>query len=240
MLRSNRPFQMALYLQVRDALAERIANGSWKPGTPIPNEGHLGRELGVSAGTVRKALELMEAQRLITRRQGRGTFVSDQTSNEQVARFCNIHGPDGARLTGRVVSVEVSEGTANEQERPHLRLADGDAVYRIRRIWRHGSQNFMLANLTVPATLFPGLAANKEAAGSINGLAQAYGILLGKQQIRVSLGLLPASVAETFGVATGTPALHIHRVVFTLDQSPLECGIAHCHLPGSYFLADMR
>ena len=48
-----------LYLQVRDALAARIAGGEWKPNSAIPNEGDLAREFGVSSGTMRKALDLM-------------------------------------------------------------------------------------------------------------------------------------------------------------------------------------
>lgn len=58
------PFEnRALFLQVRDAFAERIASGDWKPGFALPNEGDLAREMGVSSGTVRKALELMEGAR---------------------------------------------------------------------------------------------------------------------------------------------------------------------------------
>lgn len=49
-----------LYLQVRDFLAERIARGEWKPGAAIPNEGDLAREFGISTGTIRKALDLLE------------------------------------------------------------------------------------------------------------------------------------------------------------------------------------
>jgi GntR family transcriptional regulator len=239
MLASNRPFHRALYLQVRDVLAERIANGTWKAGAPIANECDLARELGVSAGTVRKALELLEAQRLITRRQGRGTFVSDQTSNEHIARFCNIYGPDGVGLTSRVLLVEVREGMGSEQECRHLRLGKGDAVYRIRRVWHHGDHKSMVANMTVPAALFPGLVGNEAAAGSINGLAQAFGILLGRQEVRISLKSLSAGIAETLGVAAGTPALQAQRLVFMLDQSPLEWGTAHISLPGSYFQTDV-
>jgi GntR family transcriptional regulator len=51
----NRP----LYLQVRDVLAERIVSGDLLPGSAIPSETDLAREIGVSAGTVRKALQLM-------------------------------------------------------------------------------------------------------------------------------------------------------------------------------------
>ena len=71
MLPTTRFSTRPLYLQLRDALAERIAHGEWKPGTAIPNESDLAREFGVSSGTMRKALDMMEAEHLLTRRQGR-------------------------------------------------------------------------------------------------------------------------------------------------------------------------
>jgi GntR family transcriptional regulator len=52
----DRPSRRALYLQVRDLLTDRIAQGTWKAGCHIPNEMDLAREVGVSTGTVRKAL----------------------------------------------------------------------------------------------------------------------------------------------------------------------------------------
>src|SRR5262245_17608903 len=76
-----------LYLQVCDLLTARITTGEWKPGTYLPNENDVARELGVSAGTARKALKALEERRLIVRRQGRGTFVADQASQEIVGRF---------------------------------------------------------------------------------------------------------------------------------------------------------
>jgi len=238
-LPSKRPSHRALYLQVRDALAERIATGAWKPGSAVANEIDLARELGVSAGTVRKALEMMEAQRLITRRQGRGTFVSDQASNEQAARFRNFRGPDGERVSGRLVSVEIAEGAANEQEVRHLRLSAGDAVYRIRRVRSHAGLNFMVEDATVPAALFPNLAGKREIAGNITGLAQEYGVLLGKAVERVWPGVPPAATAQTLGIAPGTTVLLRDRVVFMLDGPPVEWGTSHLHLPGGFYLAEM-
>jgi GntR family transcriptional regulator len=238
-LPSRRPLHRALYLQVRDALAERIASGAWKPGTPIANENELAREIGVSAGTVRKALELLEAQRLITRRQGRGTFVSDQTSGEQAARFRNFRGPDGERMQGRLASVEVAEGRVNELELRRLRLAAGDAVYRIRRVRYHAGRNFMVEDATVLAALFPRLPERREIAGNITVLASEYGVLLGGAQERISLGVPAADVAEALGIAPGTPALLRERLVFMLDGPPVELGIAYYHFPGGFYLADL-
>ena len=120
---STRP----LYLQVRDALGERIAGGEWKPSTAIPNEGDLARQFGVSPGTMRKALDLLEAERLLTRRQGRGTFVNDQSSEELAVRYSNIRGKDGAHVAGEVELLDIAEAAVSEAECMRLRCAHARA-----------------------------------------------------------------------------------------------------------------
>lgn len=78
MLNTNGQFQTTpLYIQVRNAIAERISQGEWKPGVLIPNERALAQAFGVSSGTMRKALDLLEYEGTLTRKQGRGTFVND-------------------------------------------------------------------------------------------------------------------------------------------------------------------
>src|SRR5262249_17855515 len=84
-----------LYLQVCELLMRQIAGGVWQPNAALPNELELARELGVSGGTVRKALEKLEADRLVVRRQGRGTFVVDQTAPEAASRFDRLREADG-------------------------------------------------------------------------------------------------------------------------------------------------
>src|SRR5262249_41329201 len=94
-----------LYLQVRDALADLISRGTWKPGSQIPGETELAGEAGVSSGTVRKALELMESQHLIVRRQGRGSFVANPGSEALAERYAKLHDPVGRRLRHQQVEV---------------------------------------------------------------------------------------------------------------------------------------
>src|SRR5262245_39249950 len=95
----------AIYQQLRDILAARIATGEWQPGTALPSDADLAREFGVSAGTTRKALKLLEAEHLLTRRQGHGTFVSDQASAE--LRYNNVCTLDGERMVGEVRLLKV-------------------------------------------------------------------------------------------------------------------------------------
>src|SRR5688572_12443707 len=149
----NRP----LYLQVRDALVERIGKGEWKPGAAIPNEVDLAREFGISSGTMRKALDLLEDQRVLTRSQGRGTYVNDHSSAVLVSRFWRISAPDGKPMIGDTKTIEVVEAPANEEERRRLRLGVEDSVYRVRRVRWHDDRPFVVEEASLPTAHFPDL-----------------------------------------------------------------------------------
>jgi GntR family transcriptional regulator len=232
---SHRP----LYLQLRDALAERIATGAWKAGMAIPNEGDLAREFGVSPGTMRKALDLMEHERLVTRRQGRGTFVNDQSSDELGLRFINIRTPNGDRLIGDVRTPQITDRVANELECARLCLPTGDRVYRIRRVRLSDDEPFMVEEASVPAALFSGLEEMSALTHRIVCLAQKYGILLGKAEERISIASASPEVADALCVARGSPVTVLDRVVRAMDGQPVEWRIGWCHLDDCHYLALM-
>jgi len=228
-----------LYLQVRDALAARIANGGWKPGKPIPNELDLAREYGVSPGTMRKALDVIEGERLVTRQQGRGTFVNDQTSEELSLRFNAIRDASGGRVAGQVELGEVAEGTANELECARLRLQAHARVYRVRCTRLHQDRPFMVEQASMPAALFPRLREINGFPHQIVVLAQTNGILVGKAEERISVRAATPVVAEALRVAPSTPILALDRVMLALDGRPIEWRLGQCNLTAHHYLAEI-
>jgi GntR family transcriptional regulator of arabinose operon len=64
-----------LHTQVATILKERILTGTWRDGENIPTEKALSVEFDVARGTVRQALQKLEAEGYLRREQGRGTFV---------------------------------------------------------------------------------------------------------------------------------------------------------------------
>jgi GntR family transcriptional regulator len=236
----NRFATRPLYLQLRDALIERIAVGQWKPGTIVPNEGDLAREFGVSPGTMRKALDLMEAMRLLTRRQGRGTFVNDPASRELAARYSNIRTSDGAGIAGEVVTGEVSEGSSNELECARLQLAKGDRVYRLQRRHVHDGRAYMIEDVSMPTALFPGLTDDTQPSPSITALASRNGVLLGKAEEQLSIGEAAQDIAAALEIPVRSPILVLDRVVFGLSGPPVEWRMAWCHLNDRHYLAEMN
>jgi GntR family transcriptional regulator len=228
-----------LYLQVRDALAERVTGGEWAPGAAIPNELDLSREYGVSAGTMRKALDLMEDEHIVRRKQGRGTFVIDQTSDEPAVRFSNVRDSNGARVAGQAQVIGVSEGFANEEECGRLRLGMLEAVYRIQCVRQHDGRPYMIEHVSMPAALFPDLLRTKSFPQDISALAQAHGMLLGKAEERISIRPASPEVAEALSVAPSSPLIVLDRVMVTLDGRHIEWRVGQCHFVTNYYLAQM-
>jgi len=66
--------------RVFTTLHGRIASGEWLPGTKLPSHRDLAVEFGVAPLTVRQVLAELEAQGVVSRQVGRGTFVREASS----------------------------------------------------------------------------------------------------------------------------------------------------------------
>lgn len=65
------------YLQIADDLREMIFTGKILPSQQLPTEHELSKTYGVSRITSQNALKVLEEEKLIIRRQGSGTYLSE-------------------------------------------------------------------------------------------------------------------------------------------------------------------
>jgi GntR family transcriptional repressor for pyruvate dehydrogenase complex len=73
-----------LYEQIVQQIEESVLSGSLKPGDQLPAERDLAQRLGVSRTAVREAVKTLREKGLVEAYSGRGTFITDGTS--QAAR----------------------------------------------------------------------------------------------------------------------------------------------------------
>src|SRR5690606_27758564 len=73
-----------LYQQLATVFRLKIESGEWYAGMQLPTLMQLCNELGRGKITVRTALAELDAQGLITRARGQGTFVCHQPDTEPV------------------------------------------------------------------------------------------------------------------------------------------------------------
>lgn len=224
-----------LYLQVRDMLLGRITTGNWKPGTLIPNEIDLAREFGLSVGTVRKALDQLQSEHLVTRRQGRGTFVNDLTSTEHASRFANLYGSDGTRLVFKASILSATARAASDSERRVLELGQGASVINLVRVKSKNDVPCVYERSIVPAALFAGLIDDPANADEISALAQKYGQIAGSAEETITIAQADKDVADVLSVAENQPLLALDRRLFTVEGVALEWRMSWCHIQGGYY-----
>jgi GntR family transcriptional regulator len=75
--------QIPAYIQVASALRRRIETGEWSPGDKISTLEELEQEFGRARVTVRQAVGMLEKEGLVTRQQGRGTFVTEHVNDKR-------------------------------------------------------------------------------------------------------------------------------------------------------------
>jgi GntR family transcriptional regulator len=95
------------------ALRERLAPGRARPGDRLPPEKELSEALSVSRGTLRLALERLESNGEIVRRQGSGTYVGRvavppafSEGLEVLESYASLARRQGKRLSVRDLQIE--------------------------------------------------------------------------------------------------------------------------------------
>ncbi len=67
--------------QIAERLRKRVEAGEWSGAKRLPTERDLAAEYGVARNTVRRAFDQLEAEGLLKRRVGRGTYLRDQETD---------------------------------------------------------------------------------------------------------------------------------------------------------------
>jgi len=70
-----------LYEQIVEQIEDSIHKGRLKPGDQLPPERELAQQFGVSRTAVREAVRALHEKQLVEAYSGRGTFVTDGSSN---------------------------------------------------------------------------------------------------------------------------------------------------------------
>lgn len=234
---ANALFSTPLYLQLVDNLISRITSGEWKPGCALKNEIELAREYGVSVGTMRKALSVIEDARLITRRQGRGSFVADTSPADFQDRYSNIFNADGTKQQYRVRESSIDKMIPDALVQFQLECGMDERVFRCRQVHYLGADVAAFEEAFVPASVFPGLDDGTDY--DLFAVAKRFGVLLGEGHEKISFSPVPAAVAKILEVAATAPVAAMARIIFGIDGRPVECRTIWRSMGDSYYHAKL-
>jgi GntR family transcriptional regulator len=200
------------YEEVADALRERIVAGATGA---LESEAELGREHGVSRVTVRRALERLRDEGLVTARQGIGWFVAVDPVRQSLGRVTTVEAAleaAGAVASRRVL--EFSFETASSEVAKTLGLpADGE-VLRVARLNLADGEPFALVTVWVAATLGAALSRADVERSTFYDLLPLQGVEPGRVMQTITAVAADRTTADRLDVPVGSPLLACRRVTY--------------------------
>ncbi len=206
-------------------------------GDALPSERDLCTILGASRVTVRKAIELLIEEAILTRRHGSGTFVSQRI--EAPGSYLGSFSED-AQLRGESSeSIWITKivGPATEDEARQLEIEVGARVVRLSRVRLSTGEPLAVENAVIP----------EEMLGSIedigNSLYQALDRrgnwpVVGTQRIRAALA--GPTEASLLLIAAGAELLRIERLTRRADGRPVELTRSAYRGDRYVFVSELR
>jgi GntR family transcriptional regulator len=219
----EKPGFRPLYQQVRELLLARIVSGVWRPADALPSEQTLAGELGVSHGTVRKALDSLAADNLVERRQGKGTYVVEHTQESAHFRFFKIAYPSGERAMPSCRKAAISERLAKSAERQRLGLGPDARIFQIKRDRFIDGAVAVREVIVVSSELFRGLDKRQPLPNTLYTLYQSeFGVSIVSASEQIEAIAAGREDAAALGIDAGSPILEINRTAYDIAGRPVE------------------
>lgn len=203
-----------LYSQIVNIVKRNIAAGTLSPGDLLPSEAAFCRSFDVSRSTVRQAIGELEAEGLVVRRQGRGTFVAEpkmRRMTETVYSFTSEISAMGLTPSSTLIDFAVIEPTPDIVK--VLELAGPEVkVYRFTRIRNVDGEPLILETSFYPQHIYPKLT---------RALLQTHSFY----SLLYEAGIVPASAVDSYEAVV---------------MSRREAELLHCRAGSSGFFAQRR
>ena len=214
-----------LYQQIKALLTRSLQGGEWKPGEAIPSENELAARFKVSQGTVRKAIDELATENLLSRRQGKGTYVATHAEQKIQYRFLRLRPDVGAPGGMERRFLDCRRMRAPPDVARVLDLKAGEIAVQVRRLLLSRGLPLVLDDIWLPGSLFRDLTADRLSGyrGPMYGLFETeFGVRMIRAEEKIRALAADAEEAALLGVAPGGPLLGVERLSFTYEDRPVE------------------
>jgi GntR family transcriptional regulator len=237
------PNYKPLYEQIKVLITQSLIQGEWRPGDAIPSEFDLASRFKVSQGTVRKAIDALANEKILIRKQGKGTFVATHEEEKIQLRFLRLTAEDGSKEHLKNTLLSFTRAKADKEISNCLDLKVGTAIYEIKRLLTFSNRPLIYDHIVVPASPFKGLNGQKiiEKQGSLYSLYETqYGIRMIRAEERLKAVSADAKIARALNIKDKEPLLSIERVSFTYGDKPMEWRLGLCITDNHHYRNELE
>ncbi len=209
----------ASYRHLAQVLKTFIQSGAIAAGAPLPAERVLCEMLGLSRVTVRKAIEILIEQGMVSSRQGAGNFVVFRFV-EPLTLLASFS--EDMRRRGKTAgSIWISREIVwpDSEEAMALAIPQGLKVMRCARVRTADQQPIALEFATVRAAF---VGDTTDFGDSLYGALYQHGVIPERAMQRVRAEMIRSDHARLLKTQAATAVFSIERRSFTADGQPVE------------------
>lgn len=229
--------------EVRSHLLSQIRDGQLQPGQRLPTEPALAQLYGISRPTLREILSGLEADGLIRRVHGVGTFVAQQQPLVQTSLDLDVGVTEAVLAANADLGIEV---LSMKQEPAGGWIADGlkiksdEPVFAVERIIRVNGIAAAHALDVIPLAVIERAGSPAYHGGSIyRYLEGECGVNLLGGVASVSAILATTRIATALGCRRNSPVLRLDQIETSADGHPVLLSREH-YAPGVFNLTVRR
>ncbi|GCE45905.1 GntR family frlABCD operon transcriptional regulator [Thermosporothrix hazakensis] len=219
-----------LYVQIRQLLQEDIQNGRYKPEERLPTEAELCEMYNVSRITIRKAISDLVDDGTLTRKPGKGTFVTSRKIRNEllsVSGFADFSAELGKKSGSRIISSQIVPAT--EADARTLRIAAGDPLLRLVRLLYVDDRPLFLDIAFYPLQHFPGLEQKiGEGVSTYHVLHDVYGVDIESNEKVIDVVFARKEEADLLGCDAGSTLFKIEKVAYDAHDRPVHTSTFMC------------
>ena len=208
-----------LYLQLAKQLRHKIDIGEIGTGDALPSERELCATLGASRVTVRKALDTLISDGILTRKQGSGTYVAPRI--EAPGSYLTSFSDDaqGRGDTPTFITIRQMDDMPTAEEARLLEMSVDGKIVRWSRIRLINQEPLAVEHATIPMEVIRGMHSLR---ASLYETLNYYGSgpVTGSQRIRAALA--NADEAAWLSIPEQSEVLRIERVSRRADGRAVE------------------
>ena len=205
-------------------LRERIALGEFGDVGAMDSESQLCSRYAVSRPTVRRALEQLREEGLVTSRHGAGWFVTGSAFHQRLAIGTFRHAVSAVAEAGKTIErrvVDFGYRSAPLSLAGALGVSEGDDLLHARSVRTVDGEGLDVVREWVPSTLAGPISRDAATRPGIWETLAQVGHRITTVRQTVTAGLASASDAELLGIGAGDPLLLVRRVAIATGGSPL-------------------
>ena len=231
---------LPLYHQIANVIRSHIDLRQWAPGEQLPSESALAASFKVSPMTVRQALALLVQEGRLSRRQGLGTFVTEQPEQvEKVHLTVPFHEITSAVAALRVQVLDVGHVRGPRHLLETLQIGPDETAVQIRRIRLSGDRAMSYAIAYLPPWLGDQLSMDDlEQPLLIDVLESKAGVFFKEANQTIEASIADPETSSVLQVAVGSPVLLVQRT-YELDTGQIAY-VAVNRYPSHLFRYEVR